>query len=50
MLVVSKLLKFGNFDFKAHLSCLNGFMMLMALHQYILWQHLEGKCCCKVVF
>ena len=48
MLVVSKILKFNNFDSKPCLSCLNGFIVLMALHQYTLWQHVEGKCC-KVV-
>ena len=44
-----KILKFDNFDSKARLSFLNGFMVLIALYQQILLQYFEGKCCYKVV-
>ena len=35
ILQLEKVLKFGNFNLKAHLGCLNGFMVLIALFQYI---------------
>ena len=50
MLAVFKILKFDNFNSKACLSCLNGFMMLIASYQQILWKYFEGKCCSKVAF
>ena len=34
-LAVSKNLKFGNFNLKARLDCLNGFMVLIASYQQI---------------
>ena len=33
ILAVFENLKFDNFDSKAHLSCLNGFMVLITLYQ-----------------
>ena len=35
ILQLAKILRFGNFNLKAHLSCLNGFMVLIALYQKI---------------
>ena len=37
--LLMKFLKFGNINSKACLSCLNVFMMLKALFQYIYGQH-----------
>ena len=33
ILQLAKILKFGNFNFKARLGCLNGLMALIALYQ-----------------
>ena len=33
ILQLAKILKFGNFNLKAHLGCLNGFMVLVASYE-----------------
>ena len=33
ILQLAKILKFGNFNLKARLGCLNGFMVLVALYE-----------------
>ena len=35
ILQLAKILKFGNFNLKARLGCLNGFMVLIASSRYI---------------
>ena len=35
ILQLAKILKFSNFNLKARLGCLNGFMVLIALFHYI---------------
>ena len=50
ILQLAKILNFGNFNLKACLGCLNGFMSLVASNKQIYMSSISKKCYCKAVF